>query len=134
MQKRTENTVSGGIATREYSPILTGIKFTNNVSKQLQMLSNHWLKDHVQTPENCQISYTKFHILFKNIHQNIATKFLSTFVLSLALENFICAKPARKYLNLLQSYSIGSSIANWDTNNPIVMQISLTARSTLSDH
>ena len=134
MQKRTENTASDGITTREYNPtyILTGIKFTNILSKQEQMLSNRWLKDHVQTAETCQILYAKFHVLFKNIQRKIATKFLSTLSLSLALENFIYAKPIQKYLNTLQSYSLGCSLANRDTKDPIFMQIRLIARSPLS--
>ena len=62
------------------------------------MLSNRWVKDHVQTADNCQILYAKFHVLFKNIQRNIAAKFLSTLVFSLALENFIRAMPNQKYL------------------------------------
>ena len=58
--------------------MLTGLKFAN-VSMY---------KDHVQTAENFQILYANFHVLFKNIKRKIATKFLSTLVLSLALENF----------------------------------------------
>ena len=57
------------------------------------MLSNRWLKDHVQTAENYKIFYAKFHVLFKNIQRKLTTKFLSTLVLSLALEKFFCAKP-----------------------------------------
>ena len=60
--------------------MLTGLKFTN-VSMY---------KDHVQTAENFQILYANFHVLFKNIKRKIATKFLSSLVLSLALENFMC--------------------------------------------
>ena len=72
--------------------------------------------------------------LFKNIQQKIITKFLSTFVLSLAIENFMCAKPIQKYLNMSQSYSIGCSLANRDTKDSIVMQIRLIARSFLSGY
>ena len=82
------------------------------------MLSKRWLKDHVRTAENCQILYAKFHVLFK-----IATKFLSTLVLSLALDNFICVKLNQKYVDMLQYYFIGCSLANCDTKDPIVMQI-----------
>ena len=32
--RKTKKNVSGGITTTEYSHILTGIKFTNNSSKQ----------------------------------------------------------------------------------------------------
>ena len=85
------------------------------------MPSNHWLKDHVQTSENCQILYAKFHVHFKNIQGKIATKSLSTLVLLVALENFICAKPIQKFFNKLQSYSISCSLANCDTRDPIVM-------------
>ena len=94
------------------------------------MLFNRWLKDHVQLTESCQIFSAKFHVLFKNIQRKIAPKFLSTLVLSLALEKFICAKPFQKYLNMLQSYSI----ANRDTKDPIVMQILLIARSSPSGY
>ena len=94
MQKRTKNKkASGGITTKEYNPILTGIKFTTISSKQEQMLSNRWLKDHVRIAENYQVLYAKFHVLFKNIQREIATKFLSTLVFSLALEKFVCASP-----------------------------------------
>ena len=96
------------------------------------MLSNHWLKDHIQTAENFQILNAKFHVLFKNIYGKIATKFLSTLVLSRALENFMCAKPTQKYFNFLQSNSVGCSLANLDTKDPIVMQILLIARIDLS--
>ena len=95
------------------------------------MLSNRWLKNYVRTAENCQILYAKFYVLFKNIQRKIATKFLSTLVLSLALENFICAKPIQKYFNMLQSCSIGCSLANSDTKDPTVMQIRLITKSAL---
>ena len=98
------------------------------------MISNHWLKDHIQTAENCQILYVKFHVLFKNIQRKTLAKFISTLVLSLAPESFICIKPNQKYLNMLQYYSIGCSLANRDTKDPIVMQICLIARSTLSGY
>ena len=98
------------------------------------MLSNRWLKDHVQTAENCQILYAKFHVLFKNIQRKTATKFLSTLVISLALENFTWAEPNQKYVNMLQSYSLGCSLANRDTKDPIVMQIYFIARSALSGY
>ena len=75
--------------------------------------------------------YAKFHVLFKDIQRKIATKFISTLVLSLALENFICVKPNQKYLNV---YSIGCSLANHDAKDPIVMQICLIARSALSGY
>ena len=71
------------------------------------MLSNCWLKDHVQIAENCANLYANFHILFKNIQQKTARKFVSTLLLSLALENFICAKPIQKYVCMLKPYSIG---------------------------
>ena len=96
------------------------------------MLSKCWLKDHIQTPEKCQILNAKFHVLFKNIQRKIATTFLSTLVLSPALENFICAKPIQKYLDMLQSYSIGCSLANHDRKDSIVIQIRSKARSALS--
>ena len=96
------------------------------------MLSNCWLKDHVQTAENYRILYAKFHVLFKNIQRKLATKFLSTLVLSLALEKFFSAKPNQKYLIMLQYYSNGCSLAKLDTKDPIVMQIRLIARSALS--
>ena len=95
------------------------------------MLSNRWLKNYVRTAENCHILYAKFYVLFKNIQRKIATKFLSTLVLSLALENFICAKPIQKYFNMLQSCSIGCSLANSDTKDPTVMQIRLITKSAL---
>ena len=98
------------------------------------MLSNRWLKDHIQIAENCQILYAKFHVLFKNIQRKIATKFISTLVISLTLEKSICAKPNQKYLNMLQSYSIGCYLANRDTKDPIVMQIHLIARKDLSGY
>ena len=63
-----------------------------------------------------------------------ATKFLSTRVLSLAMENFICTKPDQKYLNILQYYSKGYSLADRDTKDPTVMQIRLIARSALSGY
>ena len=53
------------------------------------MLSNRWLKDHIQTAENCEILYVKFHVLFKNIQRKIPAKLISTLVLSLAPESFI---------------------------------------------
>ena len=96
------------------------------------MLSNRWLKDHVRTAENYQILYANFHVLFKNIQWKIATKFLSALVLLLALEKFVCAKPNQKYLNMLQCYSIGCSLANRDTKDPIFMEMRLAARSALS--
>ena len=96
------------------------------------MLSNRWLKDHVRTAENCQILNAKFHVLFKNIQRKIATKFFSTLALSLALKIFICAKPIQKYLIMLQSLSIGCSLANLDIKDPIVIQMCLIARSALS--
>ena len=52
-------------------------------------------------------------------------------MLSLALENFICAKPIQKYFNMLQSCSIGCSLANSDTKDPTVMQIRLITKSAL---
>ena len=75
------------------------------------MLSNRWLKDHVRTAENYQILYAMFHVLFKNIRRKIATKFLTTLVLSPALEKFVCAQPNQKYPNMLQYYSIGCKYA-----------------------
>ena len=98
------------------------------------MLSNRWLKDHVRTAEHCQILYAKFHVLFKSIQRQIATKFLSTLVRSLALENLICAKSIQKCIYMLQSCSTGCSLANRDTKDPIAMQIRLIARSALSDY
>ena len=98
------------------------------------MLSNCWLKDHVQTAENYRILYAKFHVLFKNIQRKLATKFLSTLVLSLALEKFFGAKPNQKYLNMLQYCSKGCSLVNRDTKHPTVMQIRLIARSALSGY
>ena len=87
-----------------YIPIyvLTRIYLTNVSSKQKEILPNHWLKGHVQTADNCQILYTKFHILFKIIQRKIARKFVSTLVLSLALENFTCDKPIQKYVYMLK--------------------------------
>ena len=64
----------------------------------------------------------------------MATKFVFILVLSLALENFICAKPDKKYLNMLQYYSKGCSLANRDTEDSNVMQIRLIARGALSDY
>ena len=49
-------------------------------------------------------------------------------------KSFICAKPNLKYLNMLQSYSAGCSVANRDRKDATVMQIHLIARSALSDH
>ena len=94
------------------------------------MLLNCWLKDHEQTAENCQILYAKFHIPFKNLLQKIPRKFIFTFVISLALENFICVKPCSK----LQSYSTGCSLANYNTKDFFVMQIPLIARSALTSY
>ena len=98
------------------------------------MLSNRWIKDHLPTTKNCQISFVKFHVTFNNIKRKIATKFLSTLRVSLALENFICAKPTQKYLNMLQFYSIDYSLANRDTKDSMVMQILLIAISALSGY
>ena len=98
------------------------------------MLSNRWLKDHVRTAENYQILYAMLHVRFKNIRRKIATKFLTTLVLSPALEKFVCTKPNQKYPNMLQYYSICCSLANCDTKDPIVMQIRLVARSALSGY
>ena len=89
------------------------------------MLSNCWLK-------NCRELLNSICEIFKNIQLKIATKFVFTLVLSLALKNFICAKPDQKYLNMLQYYSKGCSLANRDTKDPIAMQICLIARSALS--
>ena len=63
------------------------------------MLSNRWLKDHIQIAENYRMLYAKFHALFKNIQRKLTTKFLSTLVLSLALEKIFCAKPC--YVTIL---------------------------------
>ena len=98
------------------------------------MLSNRWLKDHERIAENYQVLYAKFRVLFKNIQRKIATKFLSTLVLSLALEKFVCASPKQKYLNMLQYNSKGCSLANRETKDPIVMQMRLIARSALSGY
>ena len=68
------------------------------------LLSNSWLKDHVQAAENYQILYAKFYVLLKNIQPTIVTKFVFTVVLSLALENFVCAKPIKKCVYILQSH------------------------------
>lgn len=132
MQKRTENTASGRITARECNPtyIFTAIKFTNIFSKQ--MLSNNWLKYQIQIAENFQILNAKFDVVFKNIYGKVATKFLSTLVLSRALENYIYAKSTQKYFNFLQPNSVGCSLANLDTKDPIVIQILLIARSALS--
>ena len=92
------------------------------------MLSNRWLKDHVRIADNYQVLYAKFHVHFKNIQRKIATKFLSTLVLLLAMENFICSKLNQKYLNMLQSYSIVCSLAKRDTKNSLVMQIRVIAK------
>ena len=92
------------------------------------MLSNRWLKDRIQIAENNRMLYVKFHVLFKNIQQKLATKFLSTLVLSPALEKIFCAKPNQKYLIMLQFYSKDCCLAN----RPIVMQIRLIAKSALS--
>ena len=88
------------------------------------MLSNRWLQDCIyeQTAENCQVSnfmYTNFPVLFKKIQQKIPTKFVWTVVLLLALENFDCAYDVR----ILQSFSIGCSLANCLTKDFIAMQI-----------
>ena len=71
------------------------------------MLCNRWLKDYLQTAENYQILYSKFHVLFKSNQRKIATNFLSTLVLWLALETFVCLKRNGKYLNTLQYYPKG---------------------------
>ena len=68
--------------------LLSGIKYTNIFLLAITLLSNHWLNNYEQTAENCQILYTNFHILFKNILQKIPRKFVSTLVLSLALGKF----------------------------------------------
>ena len=47
---------------------------------------------------------------------------------------FIRAKSNQKYPNILQSYSIGSSLANRDIKDPVVIQTSLIARSALSGY
>ena len=83
------------------------------------MLFNRWLKDLEQTVENCQILYGKIHVLFKNIQRRIATKFGSTLVLSLALENFSCANTIQKYFYMLLSYSMVCSLVNRDPKDPI---------------
>ena len=85
-------------------------------------------QDHVQMAENCRILCAKFHVLFKNIHQKIATNFVSTLALSLALKNFICAKA------LQYSYSRGCSLANYNTKDHIIMLKLLIARSALTGY
>ena len=60
----------------------------------------------------------------------ISVPFSFSFLISLALQNFICSRPAWKYVHMLRSYSIGCSIANHSTKDPIFMQIRLT-RTTL---
>ena len=55
------------------------------------MPSKRCLKDHVETTESFQILYTKFHNTFKDTKQKFARKFVSTLVLALTLENFICS-------------------------------------------
>ena len=94
------------------------------------MLSDRWLKDHVRTAENYQMLYAKFHVLFKNNQQSIAPKLLSAVVLALALENFICTKPIQRFLNKLQTYSIGCSLVLCS----IDFSLRLTATSALSDY
>ena len=100
----------------------------------LQAITNA-IQQVVQRPcTNCKElsnSIGEFHVLFKNIQRKIATKVLSSLVLSTALENFICARSIQKYLNMLQSYSLGCSLANRDTKDHIVMHIRLIARSAL---
>ena len=99
--------------------IFTGIKFTNISSNQWANAIQPLAGRPCETAENYQILYAKFY--FKNIPRKIATKFLSILVLKLTPENFISAKPIQKYLNKLQSYSIGCPLANCDTKDPIVM-------------
>ena len=99
--------------------IFTGIKFTNISSNQWANAIQPLAGRPCETAENYQILYAKFY--FKNIPRKIATKFLSILVLKLTPENFISAKPIQKYLNKLQSYSIGCPLANRDTKDPIVM-------------
>ena len=94
------------------------------------MLYNCWLKDHVQTAENCQILYAKFCILFKNIPRKITTNFVSTLVLSLALERFIYDKAIQNHFYILQSHSIGCSLASHNTKDPIAMIKRLIAKSS----
>ena len=57
------------------------------------MLSKHCLKDYGKIAENSQVSKANFNILFKNIQWKIATKFVSTLVLLIPEENFVCVKP-----------------------------------------
>ena len=98
------------------------------------MQYNRWLKDHVRTAENYPVLYAKFHLIFKNIQWKIATKFISTLLLWLALEKIVCAKPNQEYLSMLQYYFKGYSLANRDTKDPVVTQIPLIVRSALSNY
>ena len=79
------------------------------------MLSDRWLKDRVRTAENYQMLYAKL---------------LSAVVLALALENLICTKPIQRFLNKLQTYSIGCSLVLCS----IDCSLRLTATSALSDY
>ena len=113
--------------------LLLKSKRTQTQPKSLKLLSNRWFKDHARTAENYQILYAKFHVLFKNIQQKLAT-FFPPLCFHLHWKKFFCAKPNQKYLNMLQYYSKGCSLANRDTKDPIVMQIRLIARRALSGY
>lgn len=64
------------------------------------------LKMMLKTVENCKMLHEKFHICFTNTQRKMATKLASNHVFSLAMENFICAKPIQNtfkcYNHILQ--------------------------------
>ena len=45
--------------------------FTEPLWTTASVLSNRWLKDLVQTAENCQTLYEKFHVRLTNIHRKV---------------------------------------------------------------
>ena len=74
----------------------------------------------------------EFSVPSTNIHQTVAAKFAFSLVLSLALEKFVCVSLIGEYNYMFLSYSIGCSIVNCSTKDPIAMQIQLVVRSTLT--
>ena len=79
-------------------------------SKQLQLLLS-------ELQRTVKFYVRNFMFFLKDILRKIATKFLSTLVLSLALENIICDNHIQKCLYLLQYYSLGCSLANRGTKD-----------------
>ena len=120
----------------EYTPIYT---YWYKIQQYLlQVLTNaiqplNKTTGHMQTAENCRMLLTGFSARLTNIYQNIATKFAFNLALSLALGNFACVRSTHKSVYILQSYSIGCSIANCNAKD-YVAQILLIARNALTGY